>query len=435
MRPSLVEITPSATKIDCTITVPGSKSYTNRALIIAAQANGQTVLKSASCSDDSQAVCQALQELGVRIELDRDQVKIIGRAGEFIPFQGVIDVGPAGTAMRFLTALISAIPGSRVDLIGTERMHQRPIADLVSALRQLGAEIQYIGQTGYPPLRIFGQHLSAAKVSLKADISSQYLTALMLISPLLSGELEVELIGNPVSQSYVAMTLETLKAFGLQVQESEARFFRIDCSQRFQPGVYQVDGDASGASYLWAIAALTKGHVRIDNLRLASSQGDLYFPQLLKQMGCHVQAHSNSISTAISVTGTDKLKAISADMSLMPDTAQTLAVVAACAEGRSTISGLSTLKHKETDRLAALVCELSKLGIKAVDSGDQLLIEGGKPKPALLETYGDHRMAMAFATLGSRIPGLSLRDPLVVEKSFPNFWEVLEQMGIGVVLR
>jgi 3-phosphoshikimate 1-carboxyvinyltransferase len=394
-------------------------------------ATGTSRLTFSSPSTDSEALITALRALGVSIKQetapDRDgpALQIEGRCGRFLPYHGEIDVGPAGTTMRFLCALCAAIPGADIILRGTERMHVRPIGDLVSALRHLGATIDYIGNEGYPPLRIHSSTtLNGGTVQMDGSISSQFISALLLTAPLHREALTIEIEGEQISKSYIDMTLQSITDFGVMVENHAYQRYRCEASEGYWSRQYPIEGDASGASYLWAVAAVTGGEVTVENINPSSAQGDMKFPELLEQMGCSVTRFERSIT----VRGTQTLRAIDVDMSLMPDTAQTLAVVAACAEGSTIIRGLSTLRVKETDRIAALHAELEKLGIRSEPGPDYLVVHGGTPQGARIATYEDHRMAMSFAVLGARVAGMAIEEPDVVGKSFPNFWDVLEEM-------
>jgi 3-phosphoshikimate 1-carboxyvinyltransferase len=410
------------------VQIPGSKSYTNRALIIASLTSGETQLRGASLSNDSEALIHALRCLGVDITLqDGNTIHVQGGIRKLRPFCGVLDLGPAGTAMRFLTALCAAIPGADVVLQGSSRMHQRPIYALVETLRQAGATIDYLGTTGCPPVRIYSaQELSGEKLSIDSSTSSQFISSLALLAPLFRNGLSLELVGEPTSTSYIDMTLQSIRDFGVSIEHNEYRRIAVRAGQNYLSRSYQIEGDASGASYLWGIAALTGRSVTVENINQTSAQGDVQFPRLLEQMGCSVDVTPN----AITVTGPSKLRAIEADMERMPDTAQTLAVVAACAEGTSVMRGLKTLKVKETDRINAMQRELIKVGVQSEVGPDYLVVHGGKPAGAQVATYEDHRMAMSFAMLGALIPDIVIEEPEVVAKSFPNFWEIVRQLGI-----
>lgn len=416
------------TPVTGTITLPGSKSYTNRALVMAALAEGRSTLTSCSTSHDSQALISGLRMLGVSIEVpDATTLHIVGNGPRLTPYHGSIDVGPAGTTMRFLTALSAAIPGADVVLRGTERMHARPIRALVDTLRCAGATIDYLGLDGCPPLRIHSTApLGGADLQIDGSTSSQFVSALLLASPLYADGVSISVIGKQISTSYIDMTIQGLRDFGVSAEHSHYKRLWVAAGQQYSPRTYQIEGDASGASYLWAIAAVSGGSVTVQNCNPASAQGDIRFPQLLARMGCTVTQDTDSIT----VTGTACLEAIEADMELMPDTAQTLAVVAAFARGDTVIRGLQTLRIKETDRIAALHTELGKIGISSTPGPDYLIVHGGTPRSAQIATYEDHRMAMSFAVCAAVLDGMIIEEPHVVQKSWPRFWETLAELGI-----
>lgn len=427
----VLTLTPPSHPLSTRLAIPGSKSYTNRALLLAAQAHGISRLSSVSMSADSEAMVTALRQLGVSVheskEGDKTTLLVEGRGGSFLPCQGVIDVGPAGTTMRFLTALCAAIPGSDVELRGTERMHQRPIGDLVDALRALGAEIHYLGKDGHPPLRIASQKaLHGGAVTMNGSVSSQFISALLLTAPLHTHPLSIKLSGEQISKSYIDMTIQSVGDFGVAIQNDSYRSYTSPEEAHFSARSYPIEGDASGASYLWGLAAVSGGSMTVENINPESAQGDVHFPELLRRMGCTVTMSERSITVA----GAPRLRGIEADMSNMPDTAQTLAVIAATAEGATKITGLSTLRVKETDRIAALHTELAKVGIRSEAGPDYLVVHGGTPHGAQIATYEDHRMAMSFAMLGAIVSGMRIEEPEVVNKSFPTFWKVLESIGI-----
>ncbi len=422
----------------------GSKSYTNRALVMAALAEGQTHLWNVSEGDDSRALLGALTQLGIEWERIDGGLRIVGCGGHLPTYKGVIDVGAAGTTMRFLIALCSLLPDSEVILRGSPRMHQRPVGDLVEALRSLGADITYLEREGCPPVRIHGGSVQGAgPVRISGEISSQFLSALLQIAPVVSGGLEIIVEGALVSRSYVEMTLASLRRFGVEVQHEGMQRLVIP-AQSVRACDLIIEGDASGASYLWGLAALGQGCVRVGPLSLDSLQGDAQFPRLLEQMGCLVRTGEEADGPWIEVEGGERLCGIKADMEQMPDTAQTLAVIAAFADSPTEMTGLQTLRHKETDRLAALCCELAKMGIFAEATDDTLRIvppasisetsELSAPYAAQIATYDDHRMAMAFAMASVRVDGMEILDPQVVSKSFPDYWACLQSLGVGVLM-
>lgn len=426
-------LSPSTRPISAEIAIPGSKSYTNRALLLAAQAQGTSTLLAASKSADSEALVLALRKLGVIITESSGPMGVCfaveGSGGAFGPIRAEIDVGPAGTTMRFLTALCAGIPGSDITLRGSERMHQRPIRELVEALQRVGAEIEYLGTPGCPPLRIRPtRKLRGGQIEMDGSVSSQFVSALLLTAPLHEHPMCISIAGEQISKSYIDMTLQSAGDFGLAVDNERYARYSVCGPARLVARTYEVEGDASGASYLWGLAAISGGTVTVHNANPSSAQGDIRFPELLERMGCSVTRRARSIT----VCGAPRLRGIDVDMSNMPDTAQSLAVIAAIAEGPTRITGLSTLRVKETDRIAALHNELAKVGISSEPGPDCITIRGGSPHAAQIATYEDHRMAMSFAMLGARVPGLVIEEPEVVEKSFPEFWQVLSSAGIAV---
>lgn len=413
--------------------IPGSKSYTNRALILASLADGESRLYNPSYSDDSKALIQALAKLGVDIIENGDFWVVKGRGGRFFPFKGKLDIGPAGTCMRFLTSLCAMIEGAEVILCGSERMHARPINHLVDALRSIGADIEYLGNQGCPPLKIRGRgDLRGGTVALPGNQSSQYFSSLLMAAPLLSDGLKVLVEGEQISRSYIDMTFASLEAFSIPAINDNYKSYTVSAGSFPAPCDYQVEGDASGASYFWGIAAISAQEVRLNNINPASVQGDLKFSELLQRMGCTVDSGYNGKEGWVSVRGAEKLRGIEADMDLMPDTAQTLAVIGAVAEGAVKITGLSSLRIKETDRIEALHIELARLGVRSETAADSITVFPGPIGPAEIRTYDDHRMAMSFAVLGARFSGIEICEPKVVTKSFPEFWKLMQDLGIGI---
>ncbi|MCK6512848.1 3-phosphoshikimate 1-carboxyvinyltransferase [Myxococcota bacterium] len=411
----------------------GSKSYTNRALVMAALAQGETHLWNISEGDDSRALLGAFTQMGIGWERVGDGLRVLGRGGDLPRYSGVIDVGAAGTTMRFLIALCSLLPESEVILRGSARMHQRPVGDLVGALRALGADIAYVGREGCPPVRIRGGNVrGSGPVRVSGEISSQFLTAMLQIAPVVEGGLDIRVEGALVSRSYVEMTLASLRHFGVEVQQEEMQRFVVP-AQPIRGRDLRIEGDASGASYLWGLAALSQGCVRVSPLGLDSLQGDAQFSRILEQMGCIVRSGEGEAGPWIEVEGTQRLCGVKVDMEQMPDTAQTLAVIAAFAEGPTEMTGLQTLRHKETDRLAALCCELGKMGVFAEATHEALRIVPpvSTRRGAQIATYEDHRMAMAFAMAATRLSGMEILEAQVVSKSFPDYWACLRSFGIA----
>jgi len=402
---------------------PGSKSLTNRALLAAALAPGTSVLEHPLDSDDTRYMRQALQALGVQIDdSSKSKWEIIGADGSFSANQTELFLGNAGTAMRFLTAVLSACPGSYT-LDGVPRMQQRPIAQLVDALRELGANIEYLQKQGCPPLAIVGSALEGGSCSIADPQSSQYVSALLLAAPLARSETSIAVAGNLVSAPYVRMTLSVMRAFGID-GVAERNVFTISPSS-YRATTYTVEPDASSASYLLAAAAITGGKVTVEGLGNKSCQGDVGFADLLHQMGAGMVFGDDFIT----VHGIGPLHGVDVDLAAMPDMAQTLAVVALFASGSTTIHNVANLRIKETDRIAALESELTKLGAQVEVLDDGLRINPpSQLKPASIETYDDHRMAMSFALAALKCPGIKIQDPECVSKTFPDYFQTIESL-------
>lgn len=410
------------------LVLQGSKSYTNRALIMAALSKKPVILTNASESDDSKALCAALACFGVQFEVSADRITVVPPRSGFTPYSGTIDVGAAGTTMRFLCAFSAFVPGCEIILQGSKRMHERPISVLVHALRTLGADVEYLEHPDCPPLRIKGTTPIASTVSLGGSVSSQYFSALLLLAPFFHTGLTIQVQGHQISRSYIDMTLSAMESSGISVENKNYREYIIPVNSHYTAKTLHIEGDASGASYFWALAALAKKEITIENINKQSLQGDVGFVDILAKMGCISTFTDNSITVRGS---SSRLQAVTVDMESMPDTAQTLAVLAACASGTTHITGLQTLRIKETDRISALQCELKKCGIHTTATADSISIQGGIPQPAAIATYHDHRMAMSFAILGAITTGMQIQDPQVVTKSFPDFWTELEKMGVS----
>lgn len=412
--------------VKTSLAVPGSKSLSNRALLISALAEGKSQIHNCLRSDDTDVMIKALKLLGVRITQKKDIIEVQGLGGRFRKPAQNIDIHNAGTAMRFLTAALAAT-GTNAVLSGDTRMCQRPIADLVNALNNQGAIIIYGQKNGYPPLKITGEsQLSGGETAIKGNLSSQYLSALLMAAPFAKKPLKIKVKGPLVSASYIDLTLQIMRDFGIKCQNSNNREFFID-KEKYLPRKYVVEADASSASYFFAIAALNEGKITVKNLRRDSLQGDIHFLDVLEKMGCRIEENANGICA----TGPKKLKPLGTiNLNHMPDSAMTVAILAAATNGESELTHLGNLRIKETDRLAALSHELQKIGISAKETVKGLKIIGQpqKIKPAPINTYRDHRMAMCFAVLGTRFPGISILDPDCVNKTYPDFWRDLNKI-------
>lgn len=412
-----------------TVELPGSKSLTNRYLACAALADGWSVLTGASRSDDTRAMCAGLQALGAPIEThpERPEIVVTGCRGAFREDDAAIDAGDAGTAMRFLTALACLGFGRRW-LDGSARMRQRPIGGLVEALRALGAPIEYDQRDGYPPLTVAARGLTGGEVALETSASSQYLSALLLAAPYASHDVMVRVEGELPSRPYVEMTLGVMRSMGVEALTADGTRYIVPAFQRYRSGSYDIEPDASAATYFWAAAAITGGRIRVAGLTRASAQGDVRFTDLLAQMGCSVVEGPDGLAVEGPARG--KLHGVTADMNDLPDAVQTLAVVALFADGPTEIRNVANLRLKETDRLAALATELTRLGARVAARPDGLTIHPPeRRRPAEIDTYGDHRMAMSFALAGLGTEGIVVRDAGCVSKSFPGFFDVLADLG------
>ncbi len=417
----MIEIQP-ATALRATVAAPPSKSYTNRAYIVAALADGTVHLENPLFSDDTRYMREALIQFGVPVTEKKNAALVEGQGGKLKVPGKEIFIGNAGTTMRFLTTFASLAPGI-TRLTGDARMQERPIEDLLTCLRQMHLKAESIKGNGCPPIEIHGGKPQGGTVTLAGDKSSQYLTSLLLSAPYFQNDTTINIDGELTSKSYVDITLDIMQTFGVSVLNEFYRTFTVPAGQRYRGQPYAVEGDASSASYFFAAAAVTGGEVSITNLNPNSVQGDIHFPDALEQMGCEVKRTGEKIT----VFG-NPLHGITIHMNDMPDVVQTLAVVALFAEGKTTMTGISNLRIKETDRIAALANELTRLGASVEAGEDFIIIEPGTHQSAEVETYDDHRMAMSFAVAGLGIPGVKIKNPRCVDKSFPNFFERFQEL-------
>jgi 3-phosphoshikimate 1-carboxyvinyltransferase len=409
-------------KVEAALTLPGSKSYTHRALIAAALAPGESILTNALKAEDTELTARALAGFGADLDWEGRTVRVQGTGGRLHPVSESIFLGNSGTSMRFLTA-VAALGQGVYRLAGTPRLSERPMGELLEALKSLGVRVTSEKGNDCPPVIVQGGGFTGGKASLSGAVSSQYLSALLLIGPLASRGVEIAITGELVSRPYVDITLSVLTAFGINYSREGYQRFVLPGGQSYQSRHYDIEADASSASYFWAAAALTGGRVTIANLDLESVQGDIDFLSVLARMGCHLISSPDGIT----VEG-GPLKGIHMDMSAMPDLVPTLGVLAAFAEGETVVNGVAHLRHKESNRLAAVVTELGKMGVTAEETPDGLRIVGGVPRGAEIDTYQDHRIAMSFAVAGLKAPGVVIRDPDCVAKSFPDFWEYFKKL-------
>ena len=421
----MIEIQPLRESVDTTIEVPGSKSYTNRALLVAALANGRSTLTGALFSDDTRYMCKALRTLGVQIEADEAQAtfRVNGNGGD-IPVESTqLYIGNSGTTSRSLVSYVSLGHGEFV-IDGDEPMRRsRPIADLLDALTQIGVAARSQFDNGHLPVIVQADGLEGGKTRLDASKSSQFLTSLLLIAPYAKNDIEIEIVGT-LKTPYIDITTSVMEAFGVTVVNHKYRHFRIAGQQAYQPREYQIEPDASSASYFFAAAAISGGRVKVKHLHLASVQGDVKFVRILEKMGCQVNADADGIE----VIGPERLRGIDADMNALSDTALTLAAIAPFADSKTVIRNIEHTRWQETDRIYAMVTELRKLGIPVVEHRDGVEIMPAPIVPAAIDTYEDHRVAMAFSLIGLKAPGIQICNPECVSKTFPHFFEVLQEL-------
>ncbi|MEI7456432.1 MAG: bifunctional 3-phosphoshikimate 1-carboxyvinyltransferase/cytidylate kinase [Nitrosomonadales bacterium] len=410
-----------------TVRLPGSKSISNRVLLLAALSSGTTVVRDLLRSDDTDRMLEGLQTLGVVIEsLGGNAYKVTGCGGDFSNKDAALFLGNAGTAFRPLTAAL-ALSGGSYTLSGVARMHERPIGDLVDALRQLGANIEYSGNEGFPPLKISPGKLTGVTAQVRGNVSSQFLTALLMALPLLGRTVTVEVIGELISKPYIEITLAMMARFGVSVQRDGWKSFTVSAGSRYvSPGEIYVEGDASSASYFLAAGAIGGGPVRVEGVGRNSIQGDVKFAGELAKMGAQIEMGDNWIEARAPVSG--KLQAIDLDCNHIPDAAMTLAVAALYAEGTTTLRNIASWRVKETDRIHAMATELRKVGALVEEGEDFIRItpllslpSSLFPLPSPIDTYDDHRMAMCFS-LAAFGNGIRINDPRCVAKTFPDYF-------------
>jgi len=410
-------------RVQGTVKMPGSKSISNRVLLLAALADGETRVENLLDSDDTRVMLNALELLGVRIERDSATV----RGGSFPNKSADLHLGNAGTAFRPLTAVL-ALAGGDYRLSGAPRMHERPIGDLVDALRALGARIDYLGKEGFPPLALHpGTIRGGAPLRVRGEVSSQYLSALLMAAPLAGSETRIEVEGELISKPYVEITLALMRRFGVKVERDGWKTFTVPARRYASPGGIRVEGDASSASYFLAAGAIAGGPVRVEGVGRGSIQGDVRFTEVLAKMGAKISWGEDWIEASASG---GKLKPIDADLNHIPDAAMTAAVAALFADGTSTLRNIASWRVKETDRIAAMAAELRKLGAVVEEGADSIRITPpGALRSATIATYDDHRMAMSFSL--AALGGIKVRidDPACVAKTFPEYFAALASIS------
>ncbi|SDX87865.1 3-phosphoshikimate 1-carboxyvinyltransferase [Nitrosomonas sp. Nm33] len=410
------------------IELPGSKSISNRILLLAALANGKTLVRNLLISEDTAQMLNALGALGIKInQISENDYSVEGASGKFPVKQADLFLGNAGTAFRPLVAVLAIMSG-HYRLSGVARMHERPIADLVNALRQLNASITYLGNEGFPPLEIKSAEIQSKTISIKGDVSSQFLSGLLMALPLTGKTATIIVNGILISRPYVELTLAQMARFGVQVIQENWQHFTLSAPQTYKsPGEIIVEGDASSASYFLAAGAIGGGPVRVEGVGTESLQGDIHFADALEKMGAHIKKGKNWIesSSPISNDSRQQLKAIDLDCNHIPDAAMTLATTALFAKGTTTLRNIASWRVKETDRISAMAKELRKVGA-LVEEGKDFIRITPPATPltphAIIDTYDDHRMAMCFSLVSLGAP-LRINNPDCVAKTFPDYFE------------
>lgn len=422
--PERLEICPRG-PLDARLTPPGSKSITNRALPIAALAAGESLLHGALESDDTAAMLECLAQLGARVETEGDGWQVPGLAGNPCQPDAALFTRNSGTTARFLTAIATLAPGPVV-VDGDPRMRERPIDDLTDALAALGAALEILGSEGCPPVTLQGGGLPGGKAEIDAKRSSQFVSAVLLTAPYAAADVTLTFRdGELVSRPYVDLTLEIMRAFGAAADWNHEGGLHVRAGHGYRGREYTIEPDASAAAYPFCAAAIAGGRVRVDGIPAASIQADLALLPILESMGCRVERGADY---TVLEAPSEGLSGVDVDMNALPDAALALAVVALFARGETHIRNVANLRIKETDRLAALETELRKLGARAEASADSLRIVPGPLRGAEIETYDDHRIAMAFSLAGLRVPGVVIVDPSCVNKTWPEYFSALEHL-------
>ncbi|MSQ21461.1 MAG: 3-phosphoshikimate 1-carboxyvinyltransferase [Betaproteobacteria bacterium] len=424
-RPAFLDLAPIAS-VAGTVTLPGSKSISNRALLLAALSSGTTSVRGLLASDDTDRMLEALRLLGVRVERQGHDFAVFGVDGRFANRQAKLFLGNAGTAVRPLTAVL-ALLGGHYELSGVPRMHERPIGDLVDALRMAGADIRYLDKEGYPPLAIYPATINGApRVAVRGNVSSQFLSALLMALPLNGRDAVIEVAGELISKPYIEMTCRLMARFGVAIERDGWNTFRIAGGQRYiSPQTIYIEGDASNASYFLAAGAIGGGPVRVEGVGRGSIQGDIRFTEVLRAMGARVSIDDN----AIEVRGSRPLRPVNLDCNHIPDAAMTAAIMTLFASGPSMLSNIGSWRVKETDRIHAMATELRKVGATVEAGTDFIRITPpARFIPATIDTYDDHRMAMCFSLVALGGVAIRINDPACVGKTFPSYFEVLNTL-------
>jgi 3-phosphoshikimate 1-carboxyvinyltransferase len=415
----------SIKNINATVRVPGSKSYTQRALITSALASGRSIIRDALVSEDTEYLIEALRLLGADITQERHDLVVVGKGGKLVTPPSPLYLGNNGTGFRFLTSTVSLGHGTFV-LDGNSRMRQRPIQPLVDALSKMGVKAWCVEGNECPPVEIQARGLPGGRTRLTRGLSSQYVSSLLLATPYAERDTEIEICPPFPSWPYINLTLDVMAHFGVEVTVSEDNFFYVKALQAYQPRDYVIEGDLSSATYFMAAAAILGQTIKISNVNPNSLQGDLRFLQILDTMGCKVSTSGEGVQVTGPLSNHEDL---SFDLNDVPDMVPALAVVCAFRGGKTTLKNILHLRVKESDRIAALSCELRKIGALVEEKPDEMIVQGIATRGAEIDCYSDHRIAMSFAIAGLAIEGISIKDRGCVKKSFPGFWETLDSLS------
>jgi len=413
-------------EINASVTVPGSKSYTQRALITASLASGRSVLRNALISEDTDYLMEALRSLGADIAVHGNDIEVQGTGGKVVAPSSALYLGNNGTGLRFLVGMVSIGHGTFV-LDGSTRMRQRPIQPLVDALNQIGVKAFCVDGTGCPPVQVEAAGLPGGETRLDTALSSQYVSSLLLAAPYAEKDIEIGASTLIPSWPYVELTLDVMAQFGIAVEDFDKKRFRVRAPQTYQAKEYVIEGDVSSATYFMAAAAIIGRSLRISNINGSSLQGDLRFLEILDTMGCTVSASEGGVEITGPLSNHEDL---AFDLNDVPDMVPALAVVSAFRRGKTTLKNILHLRVKESDRVFALTNELQKIGARAEKTADSMVIQGIATHGAEIECYNDHRIAMSFAIAGLAIEGVIIKDPDCVKKSFPDFWEKIDALTI-----
>ncbi|SFI63630.1 3-phosphoshikimate 1-carboxyvinyltransferase [Thermoflavimicrobium dichotomicum] len=427
----VAEVSPASHPIQAELVVPGSKSLTNRALIMAALAHGESELSGILKSDDSYWCIQTLKELGVEVKITGDTAKVYGMGGNWPVKQAEVYIGAAGTTARFLPGALAAAKGGNWVIRASKRMSERPMHPLITALQQLGASIRYLEKEGYLPIEIRGEGLKGGEVHISGSTSSQFISGLLIASALAENPVTICITDHIVQHAYVKMTIDLLEQFGIHVDHDDSLTMMRVKPQSYHARRLQLEADASTAGYFFALAALTNGRVRITNLSYQTRQPDIQLVDVFERMGCRVTRGNGFIE----LEGVQQLKGgFDISMKEMSDQTLTLAAVAPFADGPIAIHDVAHIRHHECDRISAIVQLLTQMGIRVEERKDGLTVYPGQPKAAELFAYDDHRVAMSLALIGAKVPGIRILDPGCVSKTCPQYFNELEKLGLQVKL-